>query len=239
MKIFVINGTEVKGCTYAIKETFLATLSGEHTVEEIYLPSACPEFCTGCKQCFYTDISVCPHKEYSMPIWQAISSADLLVFTSPVYVFHATAQMKALLDHYATKWMAHSPEKQMFKKQAVIITCAAGAGMGNVIKDIGDSLKYWGTARVYRIKQSLFDSDWERVSEKRKGSVIKQSREIARKIKPTDRVTPSIGIKLRFFIMKSAQKMIHNDLLKKGQPETRDHIYWQSNGWLNGGKPWK
>lgn len=239
MNILVVNGTEQKGCTYSMKELLLDTLGRENSITEYYLPRDCPEFCIGCKACFYKDITVCPHSKYTVPIWDAISAADLLILTSPVYVFHATGQMKALLDHYATKWMAHSPEKQIFSKQAVVITNAAGAGMNNVVKDIGDSLYYWGVARVYTVKQGLFESRWEFVTEKRKANIKRQCDIVYRRLKPVGNVKPSIGVKCRFFIMRMAQIMINKDLQKRGQPETRDHIYWMENGWLGKEKPWK
>jgi len=52
-------------------------------------------------------------------------------------------------------------------------------------------------------------------------------------------IADAVGIKGRFYIMRTVQKMIHRDLQKKGQPETRDHIHWKRNGWLDGKKPWK
>ena len=38
MKITVINGTEVKGCTYGIKEIFLEDLREGNEIMEFYLP---------------------------------------------------------------------------------------------------------------------------------------------------------------------------------------------------------
>jgi len=139
MYITVINGTEQKGCTFTMKEVFITILGTNNEISEFYLPRDCPVFCTGCKACFYKDISICPHSEYTVPIWSSILKSDLLIFTSPTYVFHLTGQMKALLDHFATKWMAHSPEKPMFRKQAVVITNAIGQGMGKTAGDIKDS----------------------------------------------------------------------------------------------------
>ena len=239
MKILVINGTEQKGCTYAMKEMFLDTLGRKNEITEYFLPRDCPVFCTGCKSCFYKDISVCPHVKSILPIWEDISAADVLVFTSPVYVFHVTGQMKALLDHYATKWMAHSPERQMFSKQAVIITNSAGAGMKNVIKDICDSLKYWGVARVFSIKQGLFESRWDLVTSKRKLKIKRQCQVVSSRIKSRKNPTPTLDVKRKFYLMRIAQKMIHKDLQKRKQPETRDHIHWKEKGWLGGKRPWK
>jgi multimeric flavodoxin WrbA len=239
MRIVVINGTEQRGCTHAIKEMFLDAVGRENPITEFVLPADCPAFCTGCKACFYKDISVCPHAEYTVPIWKAISAADLLVFATPVYVFHATAQMKALLDHYGTKWMAHSPEKQMFNKQAVILTCAAGAGMNGAIKDISDSLHYWGVSKIYTVKQALYETRWDMVSQKRKDSVARKCSSLVRRIKPAEKVMPGIGTKARFAIMRTAIKMINKSQIKAGQPETQDHKYWRENGWLNGASPWK
>ena len=239
MNITVINGTEQKGCTFAMKEAFLLAMGGSHNITEYYLPRDCPEFCTGCKKCFYCDISICPHSQYTVPIWENILSADLLVFTSPTYVFHVTAQMKALLDHFATKWMAHSPEKPLFRKQAVIITNAIGQGMGKTARDIKDSLDFWGVAKTYIIKQALFQPKWELVSDKTKATVNKKCKRVAAKVKAKKRIKPRIKIKILFFIMKKAQTMIDKAERKAGRERTKDYLHWEANGWLDGKKPWR
>jgi multimeric flavodoxin WrbA len=239
MKIVVINGTEQKGCTYQMKEMFLDVFGRENEVVEYVLPKDCPVFCTGCKACFLADISVCPHREYTNPIWSSISTADLLVFTSPTYVFHVTAQMKALLDHLGTKWMAHTPEPQMFTKRAVIITNAIGQGMGNVVKDVKDSLDFWGVARTYILKQALFQTNWDLLSDKRKTAIRSKCGRIARRLKSAKRVTPSLKIKGLFFIMRFAQKMIDKSERKAGRERAADYLHWQAYGYFDGKIPWK
>ena len=239
MNIVIINGTEQHGCTYHIKELFLTAMGGGHAITEYYLPKDCPVFCTGCKACFYQNISVCPHAGYTVPIWDSILAADLLVFTSPVYVFHATGQMKALLDHYATKWMAHSPEGAMFSKQAVILCNGIGQGMGKATRDIGDSLDFWGVARTYAVKQALFQAKWELVSGKTKAVIEKKCAKIASKVKAAENTVPRLKIRGIFFIMKTAQKMIDKSERKAGRPSTADFVYWEKNGWIGRKKPWK
>ena len=239
MNITVINGTEQKGCTLSMKEVFLSAMGGGHSITEYYLPRDCPEFCTGCKACFFRDISVCPHSQYTVPIWESIVTADLLVFASPTYVFHTTGQMKALLDHLGTKWMAHSPEKPMFSKQAVVITNAIGQGMGKTAKDIKDSLDFWGIARTYVIKQALFQPKWELISDKTRAAVNAKCGRAAAKIKAKKRVKPRLKIRFLFFIMKKAQTMIDSSERNAGRERTKDYLHWKENGWLDGKKPWK
>lgn len=239
MKIVVLNGTEIKGCTYNMKEMFLRAMGEGNEIKEYYFPKDCPEFCKGCKSCFFKDISICPHREYTIPIWQSILWADLIVVTSPNYVFGPTAQIKAVLDHYGSKWMAHSPEKELFFKQAVIITNAIGAGMNNAIKVIRSSLNYWGVPKTYVIKQTLFDGYWKDVSAKRKNKIERKSQNVANIIK--ERLGKSnVGFKTKilFFAMKTSQKLIHKSEIKKGNSETKDHKHWADNGWLDGKKPW-
>ena len=38
MHITIINGTEQKGCTYAMKEVFISALESDNKVTEFYLP---------------------------------------------------------------------------------------------------------------------------------------------------------------------------------------------------------
>ena len=239
MKIVVINGTEQKGCTFAMKEVFLATIGSGHDIVEYYLPADCPVFCTGCKACFYRDISICPHAQYTEPIWQSILAADLLVFASPTYVFRATAQLKALLDHYASKWLAHSPEKPLFSKQAVIITNAIGQGMAKTAADIKVSLDFWGIGHTFIIKQALGSVNWATVADKRKKSIQKQSERAVAKIRQKAAAKPRLKIRALFGVMKMAQVMINKAERKAGRGPTKDYLHWQANGWLAGKKPWQ
>lgn len=148
MKITVINGTEKHGVTYRIKELFLSEFKEKADITEYYLPKDCPNFCNGCTNCMSRGESSCKDADKISIIEKSLLEADLLVMTSPAYVFHATGAMKAFLDHFAYRWMPHRPAPELFTKRAVILTQCLGAGAKSTAKDIKHSLSWWGVPKI-------------------------------------------------------------------------------------------
>ena len=165
MKIVLINGTNHKGSTYHIAKQVADKVNGELT--EFFLPKDFDEFCLGCTTCFVKGEEHCPHHSKIEKITKALLEADVIILDSPVYVYHASGAMKALLDHYGYMWMAHRPEQAMFKKQGVVISTAAGAGIKSTIKDMRDSLFYWGVAKIYQFGLPVAATSYEQISEKK------------------------------------------------------------------------
>ena len=164
MRITVINGTELHGVTYKLKELFIEEFRDSAEITEFYLPKDCPAFCQGCKACFLKDEKLCKDSEYVQKIEKALREADLLVFTSPSYVCHATGAMKAMLDHFGYRWMPHRPMGEMFGKRAVIITQCLGAGGKSTAKDIKDSLSWWGVSSIKVCTYKLMSEiDWNKI----------------------------------------------------------------------------
>lgn len=60
------------------------------------------------------------------PILNSMYEADLMIFTTPVYVMRTSGSMKAFLDHCFALWMNHQPDKRMFYKKAIIVSVGAG-----------------------------------------------------------------------------------------------------------------
>ena len=75
--------------------------------------------------------------------------------------------MKALLDHYGYMWMAHRPEESMFKKQGIVISTAAGAGIKSTLKDMRDSLFFWGVAKTYQFGLPVAATSYEQINDKK------------------------------------------------------------------------
>ena len=229
MKVIIIHGQSHKGSTYHIARMLAEKLNGE--IAEFFLPKDFGQFCIGCTNCFEKSETLCPHYKLLKPITEAIDRADVLIFASPVYVYHATGAMKSFLDHYGYRWMVHRPEEGMFRKQAVCISTAAGAGMKSTNKDMADSMFFWGIGKTYRYGIAVAETSYERVNSKIKKKIDKKTTDIAAKIKKKNgNVNPGIKTKIFFNIMRMLQKRGWNDA---------DINYWKEKGWDKEKRPWK
>lgn len=229
MKITIIHGQSHKGSTYHIARMLAEKLNGEIT--EFFLPRDFNSFCVGCTSCFVKSEALCPHYEQLKPITEAIDNADVIILASPVYVYHATGAMKALLDHYGYRWMVHRPEEKMFHKRAVCISTAAGAGMKSTNKDMADSIFFWGVAKTYKYGVGVAAVSWDGVSSRTKARIEKKTTILAKKIKANEgNIKPTIKTKVFFLVMRMMQKSGWNEA---------DVNYWREKGWLGKVRPWK
>lgn len=238
MKITVVNGTEKHGVTYNLKEAFLDGIRDKAEITEFYLPKDCPNFCAGCITCFCGDQEKCKDAQYVQKIEKALLEADLLVFTTPAYVFHATGAMKNMLDHFGYRWMPHRPAKEMFGKRAVIITQCLGAGGKSSAKDIKDSMSWWGISSIKVLTFKLMSEvRWDMIPEEKREkmtSTLKKSAQKYSNIDYSKKTRTNLVVKCKFL----AVKMLQTNLGKQN-PEYTDYKYWKANGWIDGAKPWK
>lgn len=238
MKITVINGTEKHGVTYTLKEIFLEPFKDSAEITEFYLPKDLPGFCCGCIQCIGKDKSLCKDFQYTQKIEKALLEADLLVFTSPAYVMHATGAMKAMLDHYGYMWMPHRPAKEMFGKRAMIITQCLGAGEKSTAKDIKDSLSWWGITYIRTAGFKLMSEvRWDKIPQKKKDAITSSLQKAAARFKAIDYSKPArtgISAKAKFYMVRMLQTGLGKD-----NPEYTDFKYWKGNGWTGKVRPWK
>lgn len=231
MRVLIVNGQNHKGSTYHIGRMIADNLTTENEINEVFLPRDFSDFCCGCTKCFMSDEKLCPHYERLNPITRLIDKADVLIFTSPVYVYHATGAMKALLDHYGYRWMVHRPEEKMFSKQAVVVSTAAGGGMKSTNKDMKDSLSFWGVPKIYSIGTAIRAVSWDKVKPEMKEKLDRKTKRIANKIKhSTIKTRVSLKGYLFFTIMSFANRSGWNKA---------DSEYWKSKGWTTNKKPWK
>lgn len=238
MNITVINGTEKHGVTYRLKEMFLAEFQDKANITEFYLPKDCPGFCAGCLSCILKGENTCRDAEYIRKIDKSLLEADLIVMTSPAYVFHVTGAMKAFLDHFAYRWMPHRPAPEMFGKRAVILTQCLGSGAESAAKDIKHSLSWWGISRIGIFTGALMsDIVWDRLSGKKQAELTKKIYKLSERFAHMDYTKPAhtnLTAKIKFYICRMMQKNIH-----KSDPEYLDGKYWAEHGWLDSARPWR
>ena len=238
MNITVISGTEKHGVTYRLKEMFLAEFKDRASITEYDLPKDCPNFCNGCISCTIKGENTCKDAEYIGRMDRSLLQADLIVMTSPAYVFHITGAMKALLDHFAYRWIPHRPAPEMFGKRAVIITQCLGAGAKPAAKDIKHSLSWWGVSKIGIFTGALMgDIVWERLSEKKREEFTRKVKRLSQKFVQIDYTKPAhtnLITKIKFSVCRLMQKTLH-----KNDPEYLDGKYWAEQGWLGKTRPWK
>ena len=230
MKITMIHGQNHKGSTYHIGAMLAKKLGGE--VTEFFLPRDFGEFCVGCNSCFMKAAEKCPHYEKLLPINEAMKAADVLILTSPVYVYHASGPMKVWLDHYGYQWLVHRPEESMFTKQAVCISTAAGKGTKTTNQDMADSLWYWGVGKIYKYGENIHAVSYKDISAKKMQEIEENTSKIAAKIKANaGHVKPGLKTRAFFHVMAKLQR----DGVRVGV----DAEYWKTKGWTEGKRPWK
>lgn len=229
MKIVLIHGQNHKGSSYHIGR-MLAEQFGESEIHEFFLPKDLEYFCSGCYACV-KDEEKCPCYTEKKRIMDRVEEADLLVFTTPTYCMRASAPMKSFIDLTFTYWMPHRPRECMFSKKAVVISTAAGTGMTTAIKDISNTLFYWGVPFVKEYGAALQAASWDQVSDKKRKAVRKDMKKLARTVSKK-KVRVGFKTKFMFGVMRMMQK--------KGwgsSPEEKE--YWETKGWLKKKRPWK
>lgn len=231
MNIVIIHGQNHKGSSYHIGRMIADKITTEENITEFFLPRDLNHFCLGCYACIEDDTK-CPFYEEKNRIMSAVEAADLLIFTTPTYCMRASAPMKSFIDLTFNYWMVHRPRKCMFGKKAIVVSTAAGSGMKTAIKDITDTLLYWGVPYVLTYGISVQAMSWSKVAETKKQKIEKDTTRIANKVQKAKRVKPGLKTKALFLMMRMMQKAGWGS----GEAEKE---YWQQTGWLGKGRPWK
>lgn len=221
MNITLIRATKRKNSsTYNGAQYFISKLKNVGEVYEFTLPDDMPHICRGCYACLRGNEDKCGGSEYLKPINEAIAKSDLIIFCNPVWCFHTSGQIKSFLDHYGYRWLVHRPNFDMQNKQAVIITTAGGGGLKSAVKDVKDSMDYWGVARTYCVTQSVWGYFWNDMPEKFKKTFQKKLEKTAEKVmKHAKNLKPTFKVKSMY---KMFEKLHKNDKMWE-----IDNEYWK------------
>ena len=69
----------------------------------------------------------------------------------------------------------------MFKKQGVVIATASGPVFGQTLKEMKDSLDFWGVSNTYKLGCAVMNTDWKNVDEKIKKAIEKKQNALHKK----------------------------------------------------------
>lgn len=234
MKTVLIHGQNHRGSSYHIGNLLSSKVATEGEIREFFLPKDLNHFCMGCCRCL-EDEALCPFYAEKQIIENAMRDAELLVFTTPTYCMRASAPMKSFIDLTFTYWLAHRPKPWMYHKKAVVISTAAGAGSGSAIKDIKNSLFFWGVSHIQTLGVSVQARNWQEVSDKKKRSIERRVDKLAASLRKTGKPRVSLMIRLFFHIFRS---YMNNEKLIES-PVKQDYLYWKNMGWFGKNRPWK
>lgn len=238
MNITVIYGNMRHGSTWHLTQLLLDELRKRTgtSVTEFSLPRDMPHFCTGCGACFTSGETDCPHRASVAPIDEALIGADIIILASPVYVFNVSGQMKALLDHFAYRWIVHRAHPTMFRKLGVAVTTTAGAGQNKVAGLLKTSLSFWGVRRLYALTGAISAVNWEGVPAKKKARLVKRAAALAKRLVRDAARVDKLPVRPHSRLFFAVTAFMHRKGIAAGTP---DLAHWEALGWENGQKPWK
>ena len=145
MKILAINGSpNPNGNTHNIAKAIMkGAEKNNHVCKEIQLYSLDINNCVACensnevhleKDCIFDD-------DFKKVLLPAIREADLIIFSSPVYMGHITGKMKTMLDRFYTFVMKDFSMRDIPGKKFISIT-TSGAPT-EVFKDVSEYMEKW------------------------------------------------------------------------------------------------
>lgn len=116
--ILILNGSpRPNGNTSALIDAMtLGAKSAKHTVQRLDIRSLNIKPCTGCYSCLAGKGDPCVQNDDMKKVYAELDHADVVVFASPLYWWHFTAQMKVVIDRIFAVAAAnnmHIPKKEV------------------------------------------------------------------------------------------------------------------------------
>jgi multimeric flavodoxin WrbA len=175
MKVLALNGSPRKdGNTVTLQKKFLEGISQnqDNTVREIDLQGKNINPCIACNACEKRGDKYCVISDDTRAIYDAFLNSDLVVFSTPVYWWGMTAQIKLFVDRlYALIWDAGN--LRFRKKKIVLILTFGGeepnSGADLVVNTFKEISEYigWELIKVIRYcsKDGHVSKDKQKLSE--------------------------------------------------------------------------
>lgn len=103
--------------------------------------------------------------------------------------------------------------------------------MKSALKDITDSLKWWGVGRIYTYGVAIRSIEWDKVDKPIKDKIDRKVNQLMAKIvHERERVMPSLYTRVLFYVM----RYMHSRTFM----QQIDTDYWREMEWLDSKRPW-
>ncbi len=226
MKILAIIGTPTKevGYTTQTVSALGRCLSDKYNAEVnyLYLEDIDLGRCQGHLSCVKFGENECPFSSDLASVTTAMEAADGVIFASPVHCFNVSTLMKNFIDLYV--WQMHRPT--FFGKKAIVVTSAAGAGHGSVLKYLRKTFAMWGFEVVGQLGSHAGLFDEARYQAKFSVSVDKLAGRFAAEIQRGERSLPGLAELINFRVWRSV-------IARSKDASPYDWKHWQESGWLD------
>lgn len=133
MKVLALLGSAKKNGNTATTLSFVEKEmeAQGHEVERVYLNNKDINGCLGCAKCRpYPDEIACVQDDDAIGIMEKMIESDVILFTSPVYFWGFTAQLKGLVDRcYSLVTQYHQPDQtSLLKGKTIGLIATGGSG---------------------------------------------------------------------------------------------------------------
>lgn len=132
--ILVISSSPRKGGNSDVlcDEFVKGALDAGHKCEKIFLRDKKINYCTGCSYCADNDYNVCAQKDDMSEILDKMQEADTIVFSTPIYFYAMSGQMKTFIDRICARYT------HIINKEFYYIMTAADASKNAIQFTLGE-----------------------------------------------------------------------------------------------------
>lgn len=225
MKILAIIGTPTKteGYTTRTVAALETSLHAKASVEfeYLYLEDLNLSRCQGHLTCVKQGESKCPFSAEIEPVYSKMIAADAVIFASPVHCFNVSTLMKNMVDLFV--YQMHRPS--FFGKKAVVVTAAAGAGQGGVLKYLRKTVAIWGFDVVGKLGTHAGLFDEHAYQPKLKAATDKVADQLISAVKRNEIPKPGVAELINFRVWRSV-------IIRSKDASPYDWEHWNQSGWL-------
>jgi multimeric flavodoxin WrbA len=220
MKILCISGSPrgEHGNTFGLAKEAVAGITTAEpgaSVEYIHLGSLRVEFCTGCGACHRKLLS-CPLKDDIAPVLHSMREAEAIIFASPVYINHVTAQLKALIDRSSP--FIHC--QMLTGKYGAVFATSGGGPHAMVLDYLKEYLLSCGAQYVGGVSGPM--SRFDAMKEEAKTLGVDLAKAVKEKIAYPDQLS-AIEKQREFF----------KGVIPSRKEEWKgEYEYWKEKGWI-------